>query len=388
MSDYCIVSEFNPLHNGHAHIIKKAREMGADTVTCVMSGNATQRGELSIVNKYFRAEAAVRCGADLVVELPYPWCASGADYFGCAAVSVAKSFGNTLLFGSECGDIQILSRAASVCEGEEFKKQFEERQLMGEGAASAYVSCLAQSGFEKLCSNDLLGIAYIRAIMRMGAHINPVTVTRDGAAYNSEKILNCAFQSATALRECISRGEYNSIKEYIPDAMWQIIMREEQLGRLTQLDCIDALILGFFRLADIKVLEKFAECGGGIANRICDVAHSSTSAKDFFENLRTKRYTDAKLRRAVLFSMTGVMQEHISSLPEYTTLLAANHRGRELLAKNRKRGGITVVTKPADAPSDCAQYKLSQRLDSIYALARKNRLCDADFFRMGAYIEK
>ena len=94
MSDFCIISEFNPLHNGHAYIIGKARELGAESVTCVMSGNSTQRGELSVVNKYLRAEAAVRCGADLVVELPYPWCSSGAEYFGRAAVSIARQFGD------------------------------------------------------------------------------------------------------------------------------------------------------------------------------------------------------------------------------------------------------------------------------------------------------
>ena len=144
MSDFCIISEFNPLHNGHAYIIGKARELGAESVTCVMSGNSTQRGELSVLNKYLRAEAAVRCGADLVVELPYPWCSSGAEYFGRAAVSIARHFGDTLLFGSECGEVDTLRRAAEVCEQSDFKKAFEERQLMGEGAASAYVSCLKQ----------------------------------------------------------------------------------------------------------------------------------------------------------------------------------------------------------------------------------------------------
>ena len=105
MSDFCIISEFNPLHNGHAYIIGKARELGAQSVTCVMSGNSTQRGELSVVNKYLRAEAALRGGADLVLELPYPWCSGSAESFAKAAISILSGVCDTVIFGSECGDI-------------------------------------------------------------------------------------------------------------------------------------------------------------------------------------------------------------------------------------------------------------------------------------------
>lgn len=388
MSDFCIISEFNPLHNGHAYIIGKARELGAQTVTCVMSGNSTQRGELSIVNKYLRAEAAVRCGADLVVELPYPWCSSGAEYFGRAAVSIARHFGDTLLFGSECGEVDTLRRAAEVCEQSDFKKAFEERQLMGEGAAAAYASCLKQHGFGEFSSNDLLGLAYLRAMIRLGVDMEAATVTRCGAAYNSESLVEGELQSATALRECIARGDLISLKKYIPAEMWEMIISEANKGNLTCIEHIDTLILGFFRLADSARLEELAECGGGIANRICDMARVSRSAEELLRNVSTKRYTDARLRRAVLYCMTGVEKEHISSLPRYTTLLAANAKGRELLARNRRSGGIRVVTKPADAPKDCCQFALSQRLESIYALARKNKLGDDEFFKIGAYIEK
>ncbi|MBQ9112407.1 MAG: nucleotidyltransferase family protein [Clostridia bacterium] len=386
MSQYCIISEFNPLHNGHAYLISKSREMGAESVTCVMSGNATQRGELAIVDKYLRAEAAVRCGADLVLELPYPWCMSSAEYFATAAISIASHFCDTLLFGSECADIELLKGAAAACETMDFKTEFEQRGTAGEGAAAAYISCLEHRGFCGFSSNDLLGIAYIRAINRLGADMQSVTARRLGAAYNSDTAEGEGFQSATALRNCI-RTRLSDAKEYMPEIMWRIIQMEADNGGLTDIACLDSLILGYFRLANGDQLESIAECSGGIANRICDTARRSTSATEMLEALRTKRYTDARLRRAALFCMTGVEQKHISALPEYTTLLAANGRGRALLAKKRKLRGITVVTKPADAPKDSFQYLLSDKLDSIYTLARTQKLTADAFLKKGTYID-
>ena len=91
MADFCIISEFNPMHNGHKYIVEKARELGADSVSVVMSGNATQRGELAVTDKYLRGRAAVMSGVDLALELPYPWCASSADYFAMAGVYIAEA---------------------------------------------------------------------------------------------------------------------------------------------------------------------------------------------------------------------------------------------------------------------------------------------------------
>ena len=112
MKNIGIVCEFNPLHNGHERLLRYARELGAQRVVCVMSGNATQRGELAVLDKYTRAKAAIASGADLVIELPYPWSSASAEYFARAAIAVLSGFCDTLLFGSECGDIELLKNAA------------------------------------------------------------------------------------------------------------------------------------------------------------------------------------------------------------------------------------------------------------------------------------
>ncbi|MBE6535802.1 MAG: nucleotidyltransferase family protein [Ruminococcaceae bacterium] len=388
MSNFCIVSEFNPFHNGHAYLIKKAREMGADTVTCIMSGNATQRGELAITDKYLRAQAAVECGADLVIELPFPWCSASAEYFAEAATCLVAPFGDKLIFGSECADVEKLQSAARFCESEEFSKEYDKLLRDGAGAASAFTAVMRLKGYDSLSSNDILGISYIRSIIRNNLSLEPVTVSRIGAAYNEKNEVCGDIQSATAIRALLNSCELERLEKYIPKSMCDKLEAEYKAGRLTDLNEIDALILGFFRLCEAESLSDIADTSGGIINRLVSVAKQSTTAAEMLDAVRTKRYTDAKLRRAILYSLTGTPASVLKEKPEYSLLLAANDKGRELLAKNRKGANSCVITKPADAPKDSMQYVLSEKLDAVYALARKNKYPSDFFLKKGAYIQK
>ncbi len=386
MSDYCIISEFNPMHNGHKYIVKKARELGADSVSVVMSGNATQRGELAIADKYARGKAAIRSGVDLALELPYPWCASSAEYFATAGVYIASQVADTLLFGSECGDIELLSRAANISESAEFLQSFEEKKK-AMGAAKAYSECFVDAGIPQLRSNDLLGVAYIRAVRRLGVDLACKTVKREGAAYSDTEAREGEFPSATAIRELLARGELERIRSFVPTATAQMLSAADKNGELTDVAAALDAALCFFRLTPPEHFEGVAEAGGGLANRICAAAAECRSGKELFESVRTKRYTDAHVRRAMMFCMTGVGADALDTLPEYTTLLGANAKGRELLANKRRAGGLAVVTKPADAPRASAQYQHSAKLDLLFGLARPQRSAASDALRKNAYIE-
>ena len=387
MSNFCIVCEFNPLHNGHKYLIDKARALGADNVVCVMSGNSTQRGELAITDKYLRAQAAIKSGADLVLELPFPWSASSAEFFATAAIYIASGFCDKIIFGSECGDIALLQKAAQVCESAEFHSEYLCRTANGEGSASAFIKCLADYNVKELSSNDLLGVAYIRAVKRLSLDMGCITVARKGAAYNSFSIVEGKNQSATAIRSMISADKAQEVSCYMPEAMAEILYEEQRQGRITDMSEADGAVLGFFRLSDVKSFDKIADADGGIANRLVWAANESVTAKQMIEKVKTKRYTDAKLRRAMLFCITGTELCDIQALPEYTTLLAANEKGRALIAENRRNVKIKVVTKPADAPQT-RQTELSRKLDAFYGLARKNKLTSDYYIKKSAYIEK
>ncbi len=385
MKDFGIICECNPFHNGHARLFSKAREMGAKRIVCVMSGNAVQRGELAVADRYLRAEILVRCGADLVLELPYPWSAGSAEYFSSAGVWILWDYVDHIVFGSECGELSLLAGAAETAGSEDFRASYAARLADGEGAARAYFEELATRGFSPLSSNDLLGIEYIRAAERLRLPMTFDTVRREGAAYRDTVLNDGELPSATALRAAMARGEYSSLRTFMPLEEAPLLQAAAERGELTEPDLIDAAVLLYFRLCAPSALDGIAETGGGLAARLCSLAHSAHDAEEWFDALRTKRYTDAKLRRAILFSLTSVREELLSSLPSYTTLLAANARGRALLAEKRKGKRIALVTKPADAPIG-AQREAGEMLESLFGLARKGRTTPAEAIRKSAFI--
>ena len=387
MSNFGIVCEFNPLHNGHVRLFGEARELGAERIVCVMSGNAVQRGELAVFDKYKRAEAALRCGADLVIELPFPWSSASAEYFSRAAVSLLSHFCTDILFGSECGDVEALKSAAKRANDERFREEFRRRTESGERAAKIYFEMLSGDGNIEFSSNDLLGIEYIRAIAAQDLHINIHTVKREGADYNDTELGTSSCPSATALRTVWQDGSFEKSERYMPREAYEIFERAYFDGEMTDIYQLSRAILAYFRLQSPETLENIAEAQGGIANRICALSHESASLEELMEKLSTKRYTDAKLRRAMLFCMCSVSRELLESMPEYTTLLAANAKGRELLSLARKDCGVKIVTKPADAPTKSEQYAASQRLDAIFTLAKMQTAESSEYLKKSAFIE-
>ena len=388
MSDFGIICEFNPIHNGHVRLIQKARELGAERVVCIMSGNAVQRGELSIADKYFRAEQAIKCGADLVLELPYPYASASAEYFARAGVSILSDFVDNIIFGSECGDISLLTNAAECATDDGFRAAVSTRIENGEGAGNAYFGELESRGFCNLSSNDILGVEYIRAAKELYADLNFFTIKRDGSMYLDTELKQNENPSASAIRRLFedSDPDLSLLSEYMPQSAASALIEAKKRGELTDMRELDTAMLSFFRLHSGAEFEDIAEAGGGLANRICSLARESESSFEMFEKLKTKRYTDARLRRAILFSMTGVTHSLLDEKPSYTVLLAANASGRALLSGKRKLDGITVVTKPADAP-ECAQTQASARLDAIFTLARKQKLEAGAMLKKRAYVE-
>jgi predicted nucleotidyltransferase len=153
-----------------------------------MSGNAVQRGELAIADKYARAEMALKCGADIVLELPYPWCAASAEGFASAAVRIISEYADKIFFGSECADVSALECAANVSMSEEFVEEYKNRLSGSNGSAETYFNLLEEKTEKKYLSNDILGIEYIKASKKMGIDISFGTVKRRANEYVSEKV--------------------------------------------------------------------------------------------------------------------------------------------------------------------------------------------------------
>lgn len=382
MSVFGIVCETNPCHNGHKHLITSARKLGADAVVCVMSGNTVQRGEFAIADKYLRAEALLKCGADLVLELPFPWSSSSAEFFARASVYILSKFCDTIIFGSECGSIDTLEKAASLANSAEFKEEYNSRITSGEGSAAVYFDMLGRSSGVKFSSNDLLGIEYIKAIKALSLDLNYKTIKRLGDNYTSLKMSNNTYPSAMSIRKLWQEGNTENIEEYIPTEAVDVYLRAIQSHDITDLSRLDTLLLTFFRTHSGSDFEDIVGASGGLANRICEMSHRAKSAEELLNLVKTKRYTDSGIKRTMLYCMAGVKKEHIEALPCETLLLSANQKGRALLSNRRKLDDLRVCTKPADL----TQGQLSNKIDALYTLLRKDILQSDNYIKKSPFI--
>lgn len=379
-----IVCEYNPFHTGHKRQIDVLRENGAETVICAMSGNFTERGELTVADKYTRAEAAVKCGADVVVELPFPFSSLSAEGFARSGVHILANLGcDTLSFGSESADKDLLCRAAEAILSEDFVKSYTE-SVKNQGSAKAYFDLLSSFLGENtaLLSNDILAISYIAAIKRANLKIDIFPIKRVGAAY-TESELGDTYPSATAIRKAVKNspeGFMSVSDKHLPREALEVLKSAQSSGFAPIFtENIGSDVLSFFKLMspdDIiaRAVKKsgggasVAEDGCGIVERLCSCAKKASDFEDFVVSAYNSRYTDARINRVILFSLLGVSDIFAKAVPEYTVLLGASEQGRKYLSEIRKALEFPIITKPADTP--CGNLTDILRLsDSLYASA-------------------
>ena len=233
-----IITEYNPLHYGHLALIQAVRQQfGGDTaVICAMSGDFVQRGDFALVRRHARAEAAVRSGADLVLELPLLWAVSSAEGFAQGGVEVLTATGllDVLAFGSECGDTAALARAAGALEDAAFQTALKAELTKGDSFAAARQRAVAAllSPSDALLSdpNNTLGIEYCRALLRVGAAPALFTIPRTGAAHDATPE-NAGGYSASAIRHLLAEGRRADALSRMVPAMRTVYEAEETAGR-------------------------------------------------------------------------------------------------------------------------------------------------------------
>ena len=363
-----IICEYNPFHGGHAHLLRSVRE--AQTVICLMSGNFTQRGEAAILPPRSRAAMAMAAGADLVLELPFPYAAGSARYFASAGVRALQALGaDTLAFGSESADLDTLLAAAKCT----MEQEFDEKLANGardRGSAALYFDAL---GDDRVPPNDILATEYARAVLDGGERMALHPVLRLGTGYHDTKITD-AYPSATALRAKLREGE--DITELLPCEVREIWQAEARRWGIAETGRLGASLLARLRAMEAASAfdekKEIADCGGGLLERLIYAAANATDYQTLCRAAATKKYTDGRIRRALLYLLSGVTREDLTVPPSYLRLLAANERGRAFLAKTRKTRTVPVVTKPCDiaqlGESAARARRLAAISDGLYAL--------------------
>ena len=320
-----------------------------------------------------------------MLELPFPYSASSADYFAAAGVTLLDALGvDEINFGSESADADALFAAAKITSSAEFssayEKKLEDHPTLG--TARAYFDTLADFGIGgNICPNDILGISYFRAAHRSDCKAKLTVTKREGDGYNSAVASGASHPSATAIRALLQGGD-DSAFSLMPEPAANCLRSAE----ITDSEHLSAAILSFFRLADGEELSRFAEAGGGLSHRLCAAAQKATSLEEFYAEAASKRYTDARVRRAALNCILGVTPDDLRTPPSYIQLLAANSAGRRILAKAKKSSALPIVTKPADAP-ECRQTELSRRLDALFTLAFPAPKTAAQYIKSAPFID-
>lgn len=378
-----IIAEFNPLHNGHKYLINEAKKLG--TVICVISGNFVQRGDTAIFEKDLRVKAALECGADLVIELPVCYAMSTAGNFALGAVSMLSAIGcDTIMFGSECGDIENLIKTSDILLSDKFSARLPNFLDKGITFAKARQLAAEECGADKGVlggANNNLGIEYITAARNINANITFKTVTRKGAIHDSDN-LDCEYASASAIREKIKQNNFSSCKKHIPNEVLPLFEGSDFSDILN----LDPAIMGVLRSKQKQDFESLPDLSEGVENKLHSAIKSSTNLKELCDNIKVKRYTMARIRRLVLSAFLGIDNRLFLKTPPYMRVLGFNKTGEEHLRKAVVNSPIPVILRISeiDALRESAKYmfEVEARATDLYALSLQNpNTCGLEYSR-------
>ena len=306
-----IVAEYNPFHNGHARLIEQTRaRLGADCpVVCVMSGDFVQRGSPAVYAKFARAEAAARCGADLVLELPLPWALSSAEGFARGAVGLLGSLGvvTHLSFGSECGELEPLQRVAEALLdpllGEDLRAELQAGIPFAAARQQAVARRVGALAELLQAPNNILAVEYLKAIFDQRLDLHPLTILRTGAQHDRPAEGN--VRSASELRTRIGAGE--NVSAFLPRAAAEISAREKTLGRGPVLpEALESAILSRLRMLPQTAYNALPGASEGLGNGLYRAAHEEPTLDGVLAAAKSKRYALSRIRRMTMCAALGV----------------------------------------------------------------------------------
>ncbi len=316
-----IITEYNPFHNGHELLIRKARENGATHVVIVMSGNFVQRGEPAIFTHGARTRAALECGADLVIQLPVVYAVSGAQKFARAGVRILDALDciDEIVFGSECGDTELIVSTARAIYSPQVQSLIGGEMKKGVTFAVARENAL-RSVNEKFADviktpNNILGVEYVAALDEIGSEIKPYAVSRIGAGHGESGGVG-ETASASYIRELIANG--GEWQKFVPSAAAEIFEDEIKNNKaLVNYAKFETAVLFKLRTTNREELSLAPDVSEGIENRILSAASQATCLEELYMIAKTKRYTHARIRRIVLNHLLGITDGLLSAPVSY-----------------------------------------------------------------------
>ena len=386
-----IICEYNPLHNGHVHHIRKTRQNGATHIVAVLSSNFVQRGDVALLNKFDRAQLAVKAGADLVIELPVAFSCAAAEDYATGAVSLLNCLGivDELSFGSSTGDIEVIELLtdASMSTTQIYGDRIVERMKAGDSYPAAVWEVIRQRYGNQVAGkmhdpNNLLAIEYMKAMRRTGSAFKPFTIPRRCVMHDSLEP-QAQYASATFIRNSIMDCNLNYIG-FVPSYTARMIADRIDQGRTATLHRMERAILYRMRTISEEEMMVLPDMTEALYNRFY-AARKCSTLDELLASVKTRCYTMSRIRRAIMCAMIGIRREALKLEPPYARVLAFNDRGRELMGIAGKRSSIPIHTSLAklrDANPACKAFvKMEERASNVYGLAQREITSSEEDFR-------
>ena len=374
-----LITEYNPFHAGHLYHMQQARELtGADYCVVLMSGSFVQRGEPAIFDKYLRTKTALLAGADLVLEIPVAFSTASAHEFAAYGVALLSAIGvDAVVFGSECGQIEILKQAAYALNHE--SAEFQERLRKGLKAGLTYPQARAKAlemedTWASVLSspNNILGIEYLRAAEDLHSPMEFYTISRKGSGYHEDTLADASFPSASAIRGII-RNSLSKDKDLLD-------ILASHLPAVTHpayTGAVPVFADDFSELLNAAVLQmqatfSIADLSPELAARLAKPPYFPLSFEERIQALKTRQLTYTHVSRALLHLVLGMREEDISRWKDegyalYARILGFRRQSSPLLSCLHKKSSIPLITKMADAAQNLSPSALALLEQEVYA---------------------
>ncbi len=361
-----IIAEYNPLHNGHLYHLNKVKEMFNEaTVIVVLGGNFLQRGEISVLDKWDKTTLALEYGADLVIELPFPFATQAADIFAQGAVNILNNLKvDYIVFGSECNDVTKLTKLAKTMNTLAYQKQIKKYLDLGLNYPLASGKALELITNNKIdAPNDILGLAYIREIINIKAKIKPITIQRTNNYH--DKVLKNKITSATSIREGLKKGQ--NIKKYVPDKTYQLLKKETDINNYFDL-------LKYQIVNNAERLKEFLGVDEGIEYKIIANINKVNSVDELILKIKSKRYSYNRISRMLIHILLGFTKDQAKKLNNitYIRVLGFNKKGQEYLKRTKKDINLPIITTYSKYSDN--MLKLEEKASAIYYLIKQLEL--------------
>lgn len=366
-----IVAEYNPFHNGHLYHLEKSKEdTGSNYTVAIMSGNFTQRGSTSLIDKWSKAESAIQSGVDLVIELPVIYAISSAENFAEGAVRILDSLKvvDYLSFGSETADMEVLNKCADVLSREprgyktllshELKKGFSFPKAR-ENALMMYLNDIRKYANVLSSPNNILGIEYLKALKKLKSPIQPINIPRYEAGYNDLSYTK-NIASSTAIRNMIKNNGFNALANLMPAPSYATLVQNLKAGHIIpDVSVFEKEIIFVLRKMETSEIAELPDVSEGLEFSIKNAANSCNTMVEFLNIIKSKRYTTTRLQRILLYALLGITKKDLAlskKLQPYVRVLGLNKKGKFLISEiakaNPKLEIITSVKKFSDKNSN------------------------------------